>query len=136
MNSTVAVDSSVLIAILRKEPEEARFLTALNSADLIVGAPTILEARIWCLRRFDHHHVQWLNTFADTASVIPFDKGLERLAANAFAAFGKGLHPAGLNYGDSMAYAVATHYGAPLLFKGRDFGRTNVSVHPDSVILD
>jgi ribonuclease VapC len=48
--------------------------------------------------------------------------------------FGKGRHAAKLNYGDCMTYAVAMHYDVPLLFKGADFGRTDVKVHQASVI--
>ena len=48
---------------------------------------------------------------------------------------GKGRHPAKLNYGDCMAYAVAMHHDVPVLFKGADFGHTDVKVHPMSAML-
>ena len=58
--------------------------------------------------------------------IIPVDHGLAELAADAFARFGKGRHPASLNYGDCFAYALAKHLRAPLLFKGEDFAKTDV----------
>jgi ribonuclease VapC len=58
--------------------------------------------------------------------IVPVDLPLARLAADAFVRFGRGRHPAGLNYGDCFAYALAKHLRAPLLFKGDDFARTDI----------
>lgn len=135
MSSPVAVDSSALIAIFKAEPEKDRFLQALENARLLVGAPTLLEARIWCLRRRVQIYLDWLEDFSSGIELVPFDRSLEQVAASAYARFGKGLHPATLNYGDAMAYAVAVHHDAPLLFKGGDFGLTDVRIHPASVVL-
>lgn len=60
------------------------------------------------------------------ARVTPLTDAHARLAADAFLRYGKGRHPAGLNFGDCMAYAVAKSEGAPLLFVGEDFARTDV----------
>ena len=62
------------------------------------------------------------------ARVVPFTEPHARLATDAFLRYGKGRHPAGLNFGDCMAYAVAQAEGAPLLFTGGDFARTDVEV--------
>ena len=59
--------------------------------------------------------------------IVPVDLALARLAADAFARFGKGRHPAALNYGDCFAYALAKANGAALLFKGTDFALTDVA---------
>lgn len=56
------------------------------------------------------------------------------MARSAFDQFGKGRHRAALNYGDCMTYAIAMAEGLPLLFKGGDFGLTDVRVHPASVL--
>jgi len=71
-----------------------------------------------------------------SADIVPvaFDGALERIAAEAFSMFGKGRHPAKLNFGDCMAYAVAKARDLPLLFKGGDFGLTDVRIHEVSVI--
>lgn len=68
---------------------------------------------------------QWLRAEAIHVSAVDHEQA--RLAADAFSLYGKGRHPAGLNYGDCFAYALARHLGAPLLFKGRDFGQTDLA---------
>ena len=62
------------------------------------------------------------------AEILPFTEDHARAAAAAFLRYGKGRHPAGLNFGDCMAYAVAKVEGAPLLFTGGDFARTDVAL--------
>lgn len=59
--------------------------------------------------------------------VVAVDHRIASIAADAFAQFGKGRHPAGLNYGDCFAYALAKSLNAPLLFKGDDFARTDIA---------
>ncbi len=136
MTQAVAVDASVLVAFFRGEPEAANFVPVLNGPGLIIGAPTVLEARIWCLRRRREFNLDWLEQWLADVEVLSFDSQLEQAAASAFRRFGKGLHSAELNFGDAMAYAVAVSRNAPLLFKGGDFGKTDVLVHPASVLLD
>jgi len=132
----LAVDSSALIAILNREPEGPQFLDALHGGRAIIGWPTVFETRIWSLRRSDHGRSVWLEAFLDgVAQAVAFDGELERLAASAYERFGKGRHPAALNFGDAMTYAVAVRHDAPLLFKGSDFGKTDVKVHRGSVAL-
>lgn len=135
MTAPVTVDSSVLIAIFANEPEADHLLEALNASTLIIGAPTLLEVRIWCLYRSDVQRLSWLDAFCQAAEIVAFDGEVERVAAEAYARYGKGLNRAKLNYGDVMAYAVAAYRGTPLLFKGRDFALTDIPVHPASVVL-
>lgn len=135
MTSRVTVDSSVLIAFFQGEEEADDFLPILSESNLIIGAPTALEARIWCLRKARSFNLEQLDRWLSGVEIIPFTGALETVAAIAYSTFGKGLHPAGLNFGDAMAYAVAVHHQAPLLFKGGDFGRTDVPIHPGSVVL-
>jgi ribonuclease VapC len=132
----MAIDSSVLVAILNEEPEAEAFLNAINMSERMIGWPTILETRIWTIRNRPEGLQPWLDGLLNSpiTSVIDFNGALEALAAQAYAQFGKGRHPAKLNYGDCMAYAVARHQNLPLLFKGADFGLTDVKVHPHSVL--
>lgn len=135
MIDSVAVDSSALIAILNREPEMPRFLDALGRGRPVVGWPTIFEVRIWCLRRVGNLFQPWLESWLDhpDTNLLSFNGVLERLAASAYERFGKGRHAAALNFGDCMTYAVAHHRRAPLLFKGGDFARTDLAIHPASV---
>ena len=66
-------------------------------------------------------------------AAVAFDANHYCEAEKAFDRFGKGRHPAGLNMGDCFSYAVAAISKAPLLFKGRDFGETDIKIHPRSV---
>jgi ribonuclease VapC len=58
--------------------------------------------------------------------VLPFDSAQAMLAREGFRLFGKGRHPAGLNFGDCLCYALARHRAEPLLFKGNDFSQTDI----------
>jgi ribonuclease VapC len=79
---------------------------------------------------------RWLEDFIDDegVSVVPFSRQMADVASQAFTVFGRASgHPAKLNFGDCMAYAVSAVMRAPLLFKGRDFGETDVMAHPASI---
>jgi ribonuclease VapC len=131
-----AVDTSVLIAIFKGEVEAEVFTDVLSNGEWSIGWPNVLEANIWSIRnRPSRSPILLSQMLSDSSvSVVPFDGTLEGLAAEAYANFGKGRHAAKLNYGDCMTYAVAMHYDVPLLFKGADFGQTDVKVHQASVI--
>ncbi|MCJ2097140.1 type II toxin-antitoxin system VapC family toxin [Methylobacterium sp. J-072] len=123
----IVVDSSAFIAIQRREPEAEGFSRALALADApAMAAATYLECAIVASRVVDGRSVldDWIQ--ARRISVVPVDHALAQVAADAFARFGKGRHPAGLNFGDCFAYALARTLNAPLLFKGDDFARTDV----------
>lgn len=133
----IAVDASAIIAVLNKEVGRESLSDALIGVEAAIGAPTLLEVHIWLRRRQDRLQAAWLDNWLgrETTCVVAFDHELEELAARAYLDFGRGLHPAALNYGDCMAYAVAKRENLPLLFKGGDFGHTDVIVHPDSILL-
>jgi ribonuclease VapC len=135
VSGPVAVDSSVLIAVLNEEPEMDAFLGVLAVSSVVIGWPTIFEVRIWCHRRLAQVKPPWLEDWfaSQRTRIVPFDGELEALASEAYGRFRKGRHPAGLNFGDCMAYAVARSHKVPLLFKGTDFARTDVAAHPASV---
>lgn len=135
MRSPVALDSSVLVAILNREAEALAFSDILAGSSLIIGWPTVFETRLWVLR---HAPVleNWLDELIadESTTTVDFGRQQEQAARDAYQRFGRGRHPAALNYGDCMAYSVAKSADAPLLFKGADFGKTDVAVHPASVI--
>jgi len=132
----IVLDSSVLVAVIKGEEESRPLLDLLTAEECAIGAPTLVEARAWCARNLRGGSSLWLESSLDDGgvSVIPFGRDMADMASRAFAAFGRGSgHPARLNFGDCMAYAVSAVLRAPLLFKGGDFGRTDVMAHPASI---
>jgi ribonuclease VapC len=132
----IVLDSSILVGIIRGEPDASRMLDILDSDECAIGAPTLVEARLWCAINLRTGASDWLEHFVDEepATIVPFSRDMADVASQAFRAFGRGSgHPARLNFGDCMAYAVAAVMRAPLLFKGGDFGHTDVMAHPASI---
>lgn len=131
----IALDSSAVVAVLNREPEWLAFAQVIGGSAVVIGWPTVLEVRLWIMRNapagapwFDHLLVE------DDSSTVSFGRDHEALAVIASERFGKGRHPAQLNFGDCMSYAVAKEEGVPLTFKGADFGKTDVAVHPAFVL--
>ncbi len=125
----MVIDSSALIAIMVGEPERRSFIEAVTAADTrLVGAPTMLEASMVVLSRTGEGRLQDLRDFCAGGAVemVPFGPEHVELAVDAFRRFGKGRHPAGLNFGDCFSYALAKATGEPLLFKGDDFSQTDI----------
>lgn len=124
------VDTSAIIAILRGEPDAERFTEALGRATApVISAGTYVETAIVV----DANHDPVLSGRLDdllVAARIRVEPVTERhaeIARQAYRNFGKGSgHPAGLNFGDCFAYALARFSGEPLLFKGEDFAQTDV----------
>ena len=134
----IVLDSSALVGIVRAERGADQFLDVLAAEECLIGTPTLVEVRAWCTINLATRPSRWLEGFIDSEStvVVPFGREMADVASGAFAKFGKGSgHPAKLNFGDCMAYAVAVVMRAPLLFKGSDFGLTDVTVHPASIQL-
>ncbi len=123
------VDSSALVAALRRELGFERLIDAMLDAEaLLVPAPCYLEVAMVITGRKGPDSRPEIDALLDRlrARVVPLTDAHARLAADAFLRYGKGRHAAGLSLGDCMAYAVAKAEGAPLLFVGGDFGRTDV----------
>jgi ribonuclease VapC len=132
----IVLDSSVLIAIIKGEPTGRRLLDLLASEECGFGTPTLVEARAWCAINPVARRSQWLEEAIHDGpiSIIPFGREMADAASHAFGVFGRRSgHPAKLNFGDCMAYAVSAVLRAPLLFKGGDFGLTDVMAHPASI---
>jgi len=125
----IVVDTSALIAIIKKEPDAARFERAIGDAEAaVISAVSVLEAAMVVTGRGPAEFGQALDMILDELkiAVVPFDAHLAVLARDAFVRFGEGRHPAGLNMGDCASYALARANDLPLLFKGNDFSQTDV----------
>jgi ribonuclease VapC len=124
------IDSSAVLAILRAEPERVVFARTIASASVNrISAANLFEAAIVMDGSRDAVASRKFDEFIEESGVIvePVSASQARLARVAYRNFGRGSgHPARLNFGDCFAYALAIETGEPLLFKGRDFGRTDV----------
>lgn len=126
------VDTSVLIAVHEGEADGSAYLeTMRNEPHLKMSAGTLLEASIVLDARQPNRTSRRLDRLIADLRIetIPVDGELVRIARAAYRDFGRGSgHPAKLNFGDCFAYALASQTGEPLLFKGDDFGHTDVRV--------
>jgi ribonuclease VapC len=125
----MVLDTSAIIAILFDEPDaevlERRIVddpVRLVSAASVIEATIIIESRLGDAggREFD----LWLQRAS--IEIVPVDVEQTEMARRGWRRFGKGRHPASLNYGDCFSYALAVTRDEPLLFKGNDFARTDV----------
>ncbi len=126
----MVVDTSALVAIALVEPEAERFLDAIEAAATrLISAASVLEAAIVVEGRAGRDAGDDLDALVARLGldIEPVTAGQVRVAREAWRAYGKGNHPAGLNFGDCFAYALAKATGLPLLCKGEDFARTDVA---------
>lgn len=123
------LDSSAIVAVLRREKGYRKCAMALDEAtELAIGAPTLFETGMVAIGRFGLGGRARVAQFMERYGVvvISFDERHWRAAADAFIRYGKGRHPAALNFGDCMTYATAHLSDHPLLFTGEDFAKTDV----------
>lgn len=126
------VDASAWTAIALREPERARFLIALAEAEVVLTSPVAVWETVRAIVRGTDDTVQSaslrLEALLAGAGARMVEIGAEeaRLALDAHARFGKGVHPARLNMGDCFSYACAKVHGVPLLYKGEDFSLTDI----------
>ena len=129
----MVTDTSALAAIFFGEPERQKFLEAIISVTTrMISAATVLETGIVVESRLGDAAGRELDLFLIRANfqIMPVDAEQAELARFAWRKFGKGRHPAALNYGDCFSYALAKWTGEPLLAKGTDFAATDVDVLP------
>ena len=122
------VDSSALVAILLREDGHEDLIGKLSGAAVPgIAAPTLVEAGIVLSARLGRSAERLLAQFVAESglTVVSFGDAHWRVAVDAFVRFGKGRHPAALNFGDCISYATAKLADAPLLCTGRDFARTD-----------
>ncbi len=126
----MVIDSSALIAILGYEPEAERFAAAIQDDPIrLMSAASLLESAIVIEARYGEAGGNKLDQLVSVAQIKIEPVTVEQVAAArlAFRTYGKGRHPAGLNFGDCFAYALAKVLGEPLLFKGDDFSQTDIT---------
>ena len=126
----MVLDTSALLAILLDEPERRRFNEAIEAdPKRLVSAATVLETSIVLETRSDEIAGRELDLLLHRAGIqiVPVDSDHIDIARAAFRRYGKGRHPAGLNFGDCFSYALASASGEPLLFKGADFSQTDLT---------
>ena len=129
----MVIDTSALVAIFLGEPEREFYRDQILDAEVrLISAATVLETGIVMETRLGPAAGREIENFIDRAGieVVPFDSEQAAVALKAWRKYGKGRHPAGLNFGDCFSYALATTSGEPLLAKGSDFERTNLHLCP------
>jgi ribonuclease VapC len=122
----IAVDTSALMAIVLDEPEAAACAAALEAEnDLLISAGTVAEALVVAARRNVREEMERLigGLGFEVAAVT---QASARRVAQAYESWGRGVHPAVLNFGDCFAYEAAKERGCRLLFVGDDFRRTDI----------
>jgi ribonuclease VapC len=125
----IVVDSSAVIAMLAGEAETLRFAEALaGSPRRMISAANYVECAIVLSNRplIRSKFEPWLA--AAKIEIVAVDENLAQANVRAFERYGRGRHPAALNFGDCFAYALAKSLDAPLLFKGGGFAKTDVRV--------
>jgi ribonuclease VapC len=121
--------SSAIVAVLLKEPGYERLLRLLaEHPEPGVGAPTMAETGIVLSARLGERGQTLLGRFAQASelAILPCDAEHWAVAVQAFLRFGKGRHPAALNFGDCLTYATARLAAEPLLCRGEDFAKTDL----------
>jgi ribonuclease VapC len=127
------IDTSAIVAILFNEDDAQIYAEAISRADSCrVSAATFVETAIVVESQTKNNGSRQLDAFIRRAGITiePVTEEQAHIARQAFTDFGKGRHPAGLNYWDCFSYALSQAMREPLLFKGKDFAKTDLSVAP------
>jgi ribonuclease VapC len=125
------IDTSAIVAILFNEDDAQIYAEAISRADSCrVSAATFVETAIVVESQTKNNGSRQLDAFIRRAGITiePVTEEQAHIARQAFTDFGKGRHPAGLNYGDCFSYALSKATREPLLFKGKDFAKTDLSI--------
>ncbi len=124
----IVIETSVLVAIYKREPDSEVYVRAITDADALMLPASCLVESVMALSRFrsaagdierliDRHEI----------GIAAIDAAAAKHAIDAFSRYGRGSgHPARLNFGDCLSYAVARHLNVPLLYKGDDFTHTDI----------
>ncbi|WFR97538.1 type II toxin-antitoxin system VapC family toxin [Rhizobium tumorigenes] len=130
----IALDTSAIVATALGEPEAELFHALISREEVLVGWPTVLEARMVLTgKRFPGAAAVIAQLVVlPNVTAVAFGERHYHAAELAFERFGKGHHPASLNMGDCFSYAVSAVAKAPLLFKGRDFWQSDLKLHSAS----
>ncbi len=123
------LDTSAMVAILYREPEAADFARLIHDAEVCrISVASYVELSMAVENQLGPEGMRQTETFIRRAGIViePVTVDQGEHARQAFLDFGKGRHKAGLNFGDCFSYALAKATGEPLLFKGSDFGQTDI----------
>lgn len=126
----MVIGSSALLAILLQEPDARSYADGIEAGSpCLLSAATLVETSIVLEGRRGEQAGRELDVFLDRAGIriVSVDARRAEIARLAVRRFGKGRHPAGLNFGDCFAYALAMATGEPLLSKGVDFAATDLT---------
>jgi ribonuclease VapC len=122
-------DASAIVAIVFREPGYEDLIEKISQAEYLgMGTPTLAETGIVLSARLGRGGKTILARLCQELGVvpIPFDDAHWREAVDAYERFGRGRHPAKLNFGDCLSYATAKLAGQPLLYVGKDFNETDI----------
>ena len=122
----IAVDTSALMAVLLDEPSGVKCAEILASQQVLISAATVAEALVVAERRGLRSEMADLIDGLGL-DVVAVSAAAARRVADTYARWGKGVHPAALNFGDCFAYELANANNCPLLYVGLDFGRTDIA---------
>ena len=124
----IVADTSALVAVVFGEPDAESFAKSLSTSAVALCAVNLVEAQIVVEARQGADASRDLELLVEQAvdEIVPCDRVLARGATAAWRRFGRGRHPAQLNFGDCFAYAAAAQRNVPLLFKGNDFSQTDI----------
>ncbi len=125
----MVIDTSAIVAIFFNEPDAPLFRERIAEDPVrLISAATVVEAAMVIEARFGEAGGAELDLWLHKADVeiVPVSAEHADQARRAWRRFGKGRHPAGLNFGDCFSYALAALSGEPLLFKGNDFSQTDI----------
>jgi ribonuclease VapC len=126
----MVLDTSVIIAIFQDKPEAPRFITNIENATVLrISATTLIETGIVMHSRYGDAGDIEVDLFIHhlNVKVTPVTLDQAEIAREAYREYGKGNHPAGLNFGDCFSYALAILTQEELLFKGDDFTETDLN---------
>jgi len=121
----IVIDTSALMAIMSEEPDAAICLAAIGDQKVLISAGTLSEALIVAAGRRSIDQMSALIDELDL-EIISLTPEAAESVGRAYADWGKGLHPASLNFGDCFAYQLANERNLPLLYIGQDFARTDI----------
>lgn len=125
----MVIDTSALLAILQDEPERRLYNERIEAAAICrLSTASFVETSIIIEARYGPPGLLAFDRLCEAAGIllVDVDAAQARAARTAFSRYGKGRHPAGLNFGDCFAYALARVHAEPLLFKGADFAQTDI----------
>jgi ribonuclease VapC len=130
----MVLDTSAIVAVILHEPGSEAILRQIGEAPVVaVGAPALVESGVVLSNKLGMDARPLLRIFLleAEAEVIPFTREHYDVALDAYARYGKGRHPAALNFGDCLTYATARVACLPLLYVGADFAHTDLARSPN-----